>query len=125
MYNIFSNELAVQRCKLKQFLFEFQQADDLDLYERWLAKQEKKFSQIELKKPSSIVEACQWMSSTKNLKESEFVTREKPLATAIELCPDMPEILALQKRSQAVKRNIDMYLVKVNTPINYICEHKI
>ena len=53
------------------------------------------------------------MSSTKNLKESEFVTREKPLATAIELCPDMPEILALQKRSQAVKRNIDMYLVKV------------
>ena len=62
------------------------------------------------------------MSSTKNLKESEFVTREKPLATAIELCPDMPEILALQKRSQAVKRNIDMYLVKVNTPINYICE---
>ena len=80
-----------------------------------MAKQEKKFSQIELKKPSSIVEACQWMSSTKNLKESEFVTREKPLATALELCPDMPEILALHKRSQAVKRNIDMYLVKVKS----------
>ena len=94
----------------------FKKADDLDHYERWLKKQENKFSQNELKKPSNIVEACQWMSSTKILKE-EFGTQEKPLKTALELCPDMPEILTLQKRSQVLKKQIDMYLVKVSLAI--------
>ena len=65
-----------------------------------------------MKKPSSIVEACQWMSSTKKLKE-EFVIREQPLQTAIELCPDMPEIQNLQNRSQTLRRQVDMYLAKV------------
>ena len=89
-----------------------QQADDLDLYERWLKKQEIKFSKNELKKPSSIVEACQWMSSTNKLKE-EFLTREKPLETALELCPDAPEIQNLQNRSKTLRRQVDVYLAKV------------
>ena len=84
----------------------------MDYYERWLKKQEVKFSQVELMKPSSIVEACQWMASTKKLKE-EFQTREKPLITAVELCAEAPEIVALQDRSRAVKTQIDMYLAKV------------
>ena len=88
------------------------QADDLDYYERWLKKQEVKFSQGELTKPSSIVEACQWMSSTKKLKE-EFETREKPLKTAVELGAELPEIISLQERSITVKSQIDMYLAKV------------
>merc|ERR1712062_896730 len=87
-------------------------ADDLDFYERWLKKQEVRFSQGELSKPSSIVEACQWMSSTKKLKE-EFDTREKPLITAIELGAELPEIIALQERSRVIKGKIDMYLAKV------------
>ena len=87
-------------------------ADDLDAYERWLKKQEVKFSEHGLKKPASIVEACQWLSSTKILSE-EFVKREKPLRTAIELCPDMPEIQNLQNRSKALKKQVDIYLAKV------------
>ena len=84
----------------------------MDFYERWLKKQEVRFSQGELSKPSSIVEACQWMSSTKKLKE-EFDTREKPLITAIELGAELPEIIALQERSRVIKGKIDMYLAKV------------
>ena len=95
----------------------------MDYYERWLKKQEVKFSQVELMKPSSIVEACQWMSSTKKLKE-EFQTREKPLITAVELCAEAPEIVALQDRSRAVKNQIDMYLAKVVlNPIFYRQKH--
>ena len=87
-------------------------ADDLDLYERWLKTQEVKFLGEGLKKPASIVEACQWLSSTKLLNE-EFVKREKPLRTAIELCPDVPEIQSLQMRSKALKKQVDIYLAKV------------
>ena len=75
-------------------------------------KQEVKFLEGELKKPASIVEACQWLSSTKLLNE-EFVKREKPLRTAIELCPDVPEIQSLQNRSKALKKQVEIYLAKV------------
>ena len=88
-----------------------QAGDDLDAFVKWMAKNEPKLTS-KLDKPGSIVEACQWLSSAKALKD-DFQIKTKILATAMELCSESPEIQAIDKRSQNLGKSINVHIAKV------------
>jgi hypothetical protein len=87
--------------------------EELASFDRWLSRTETKLDGGKIKRPESIVDACQALSKAKELR-SEFTKREEPLKIAKELVGEAdPEIKALMQKCEKIKKLSEVYLSKI------------
>jgi len=106
------------------------QADDLDSYVSWLSVVEKRMKSKGLgdlcgtNGGLGLVEACQWLSKGKALKE-EYLRRERAtLVTAVELCGESPDIQRIEQRSKTLLKAINVHIAKVESLCVLLSEMK-